>query len=403
MREVEEGSVTTPTGYRAAGVACGIKESGTKDLALIVSDRPAAAAAVYTRNRVQAAPIAVDRRHLEDGSAQAVILNSGNANACTGAPGEADAERMCALSARQLGFAPTDVLVCSTGVIGVPLPMDLIESNIAPLVEALSATGGISCAEAMMTTDTVAKHVAVEIEIDGQVVSVGGVAKGAAMISPNMATMLAVVCTDADLPATQLRELLVEAVGRSFNCVTVDGDMSTNDTVIALANGASGVGQRDTPLAKGPARQLYEAMEHVCRHLARAMAADGEGASKLIHIRVSGGGNEDEARQVGLAVANSSLVKTAAFGNDPNWGRILCAMGYAGVDIEPAHVDVALCGTTIYTAGAGASYDAESLSEAMKEKEITIDIDLAMGSATAEIFTCDLTYEYVRLNAEYTT
>jgi glutamate N-acetyltransferase/amino-acid N-acetyltransferase len=403
VREVEEGSITTPAGFRAAGVACGIKESGTKDLALIVSDRPASAAAVYTRNRVQAAPIAVDRRHLKDAVAQAVILNSGNANACTGDPGEADAERMCALSARHLGLTPSDVLVCSTGVIGVPLPMDLIESNIEPLVEALSATGGISCAEAMMTTDTVAKHVAVEIEIDGQIVSVGGVAKGAAMISPNMATMLAVVGTDADLPATQLRELLVEAVGRSFNCVTVDGDMSTNDTVIALANGASGVGQRDTPLAEPSARQLYEAMEYVCRHLARAMAADGEGASKLIHIRVSGGGNEDEARQVGLSVANSSLVKTAAFGNDPNWGRILCAVGYAGVDIEPPRVDVALCGTTIYTAGAGASYDAESLSEAMKKKEITIDIDLAMGSAAAEIFTCDLTYEYVRLNAEYTT
>ncbi len=403
MREIENGSITTPSGFRAAGIACGIKESKTKDLALVVSDRPASAAAVYTRNRVQAAPIAIDRQHLEDGKAQAVILNSGNANACTGAAGEADARRMCELTALQLQLQPTDVLVCSTGVIGVPLPMHLIEAGIGPLVQELSSTGGVSCAEAMMTTDTVAKHVAVEIELDGKAVHVGGIAKGAAMISPNMATMLAVVGTDAALPADQLRELLVEAVGRSFNCVTVDGDMSTNDTVIAMANGASGAGNLEMPLPEEAARILYEAIEYVCRRLARAMAADGEGASKLIHILVRGGRNEEDARQVGLSVANSSLVKTAAFGNDPNWGRILCAMGYAGVDIEPADVEVSLCGTTIYTTGAGASYDAAVLSEAMKEKEITIDIDLAMGSSTAEIFTCDLTYEYVRLNAEYTT
>lgn len=403
MKQLEQGSITSPAGFRAAGVTCGIKVSGTKDLALIVSDSPAAAAAVYTRNRVQAAPIAIDRQHLSDGRAQAVILNSGNANACTGARGEADARRMCQLTAEALGMSSTDVLVCSTGVIGVPMPMDLIEAGVAPLVGALSDDGGISCAEAMMTTDTVAKHIAVEVEIGGRPVRVGGVAKGAAMISPNMATMLSVVGTDAALPAEQLRALLVEAVGRSFNCVTVDGDMSTNDTVIAMANGAAGVGDLDTPLPPADARTLYEAMEFVCRHLARAMAADGEGASKLIHIRVRGGEDEAAARQVGLSVANSSLVKTAAFGNDPNWGRILCAMGYAGVDIDPAEVEVALCGTTIYAAGAGAAYDAGSLSEAMKASEISIDIDLAMGSATAEIFTCDLTYEYVRLNAEYTT
>ena len=223
------------------------------------------------------------------------------------------------------------------------------------------------------------------------------------MISPNMATMLAVVGTDAALPASQLRELLVKAVEGSFNCVTVDGDMSTNDTVIALANGAAGVGDVDTPMDESAAQTLFEAMAHVCRHLARAMAADGEGASKLIQILVRGGRTEAEARQVGLSVANSSLVKTASFGNDPNWGRILCAMGYAGVDIEPGDVEVSLCGTTIYADGSGAAYDADVLSNAMKEKEITIDIDLAMGQATAEIFTCDLTYDYVRLNAEYTT
>jgi len=281
--------------------------------------------------------------------------------------------------------------------------MGVIEAGIPSLVESLSEAGGVDCAEAMMTTDTVAKHLAVEIEIDGKTVHVGGVAKGAAMISPNMATMLAVVGTDAALPASQLRELLVKAVEGSFNCVTVDGDMSTNDTVIALANGAAGVGDVDTPMDESAAQTLFEAMAHVCRHLARAMAADGEGASKLIQILVRGGRTEAEARQVGLSVANSSLVKTASFGNDPNWGRILCAMGYAGVDIEPGDVEVSLCGTTIYADGSGAAYDADVLSNTMKEKEITIDIDLARGQATAEIFTCDLTYDYVRLNAEYTT
>ncbi|MBT3346499.1 MAG: bifunctional glutamate N-acetyltransferase/amino-acid acetyltransferase ArgJ [Gemmatimonadetes bacterium] len=403
MKKLEQGSITTPAGFRAAGVVSGIKESGTKDLALIASDTPASAAAVYTRNRVQAAPIAIDRDHLTDGRAQAVILNSGNANACTGTQGEADARRMCEVTATTLGLSPRDVLVCSTGVIGVEMPMQVIEAGIGPLVEALSPEGGISCAEAMMTTDTVAKHIAVEVEIGGRPVKVGGVAKGAAMISPNMATMLAVVGTDAGLPAAQLHELLFKAVGRSFNCVTVDGDMSTNDTVIAMANGAAGVGDLDTPLSADDAETLYAAMEFVCRHLARAMAADGEGASKLIHISVRGGRDEAEAKQVGLSVANSSLVKTAVFGNDPNWGRILCAMGYAGVDIEPSDVKVTLCGTTIYTDGAGAAYDAAELSSAMQADQITIDIDLAMGGATAEIFTCDLTYEYVRLNAEYTT
>ena len=404
MKEIEGGSVTSPRGFRAAGIVAGIKPSGKRDLALMVSDEPATGAAVYTTNRVQGAPIGVCRQHLADGHARAVVINSGIANVCNGDSGRADSQRMCAATAQQLGLQAEDVLACSTGIIGVPLPMDLIESGIPTVVAALRDDGGPEAAEAMMTTDTVAKHTAVEGDLDGSTVIVGAVAKGAAMIAPNMATMLSVVTTDAAVPPGQLQQLLVRAVGRSFNCCTIDGDMSTSDTVIVLANGAA-MGGIDT--GNDPSPQAFEtlaqAMEHVCRRMAMAMAADGEGATKLITIRVTGGRTEAEARQVGLSVANSNLVKTAVFGNDPNWGRILCAVGYSGVDLDQDTVEVSLCGTTIYGKGKGIPFEDGALSEAMKAKEIDIDVDLKSGSACIEIFTCDLTYEYVRLNAEYTT
>lgn len=404
MREIEGGSVTSPKGFQAAGIVAGIKASGRKDMALIASTRPASGAAVYTTNRVHGAPIDVCREHLADGRARAVIINSGNANVCNGDRGRSDARRMCALAAQALGVEAQEVLVCSTGIIGVPLPMAVIEKGIPRVVEALSAHGGTQAAEAMMTTDTVAKHCAVAVDLEGVAVTVGAIAKGAAMISPNMATMLSVVATDAAVNPGQLRQLLVRAVGRSFNCCTVDGDMSTSDTVIALANGAAmGGAEGAADLSPAALEVLGGAMAHVCRTMARAMAADGEGATKLIEIRVTGCRTEAEARRVGLSVANSSLVKTAAFGNDPNWGRILCAIGYAGVDLDPEAIDVALCGTPIYAGGRGLPFDAAALSEAMKAEEIGIDVDLKTGAASAEVFTCDLTYEYVRLNAEYTT
>jgi glutamate N-acetyltransferase/amino-acid N-acetyltransferase len=405
MKEIEGGSVTSPAGFRAAGIVAGIKPSGKKDLALMVSDEPATGVAVYTTNRVQGAPIGVCRQHLADGHARAVLINSGIANVCNGDGGRADAERMCALTAQQLGLQAQDVLACSTGIIGVRLPMDIIESGIPTVVAALRDDGGPEAAEAMMTTDTVAKYTAVEVDLDGSAVTVGAVAKGAAMIAPNMATMLSVVTTDAAVPAGQLQQLLVRAVGRSFNCCTIDGDMSTSDTVIALANGAAmgGIDGAGKELSPQAFERLAQAMEQVCRKMARAMAADGEGATKLITIRVTGGRTEAEARQVGLSVANSNLVKTAVFGNDPNWGRILCAVGYSGVDLDQDRVEVSLCGTPIYAQGTGIPFEEGALSQAMKAKEIDIDVDLKSGSASIEIFTCDLTYEYVRLNAEYTT
>jgi len=397
MRIIEGGGVTAPSGYRAAGIKTGVKESGAKDLALVYSTRPANAAAVYTTNKVQGAPIAIDREHLADGKARAVILNSGNANVCNGDVGLDHARRMCALTASELGLQTEEVLVCSTGLIGVPLPIAKIEAGIPQIVAALSEEGGATAAEAIMTTDTVPKSCAVEVELEAGRAVVGAMAKGAAMIAPNMATMLAVVTTDAAVPSGQLQELLSQAIQRTFNCITVDGDMSTSDTVILMANGdGSELGERDYA-------RLYEGIEYACRQMAQAIARDAEGSSKLITIAVRGAATEAEARQVGIAVANSSLVKTAAFGNDPNWGRILCAMGYAGVEFDPERARVSLCGTDIYGNGAGLDFDGDKLSAAMQAEEMAIDIDLAMGAATAEIFTCDLTYEYVRLNAEYTT
>ena len=397
MRIIEGGGVTAPSGYRAAGIQTGVKESGAKDLALVYSTRPANAAAVYTTNKVQGAPIAIDREHLADGKARAVILNSGNANVCNGDVGLDHAKRMCALTASELGLQTEEVLVCSTGVIGVPLPIAKIEAGIPRLVAALSEDGGATAAEAIMTTDTVPKSCAVEVELASGHATVGAMAKGAAMIAPNMATMLSVVTTDAAVPSGQLQELLSQAIQRTFNCITVDGDMSTSDTVILMANGdESELGERDI-------ERLYEGIEYACRQMAQAIARDAEGSSKLITIAVRGAATEAEARQVGIAVANSSLVKTAAFGNDPNWGRILCAMGYAGVDFDPETARVSLCGTNIYGNGAGLDFDEDKLSATMQAEEMAIAIDLVMGAATAEIFTCDLTYEYVRLNAEYTT
>ena len=402
MTTLDSGGVTSPQGFRAAGIHAGVKPGSDKrDMALVHSAAPASAAAVYTTNRVQAAPIQVDREHLRDGSARAVVLNSGNANACTGVPGVEDARRMCGETAEALGLAATDVLVCSTGVIGVPMPMEVVTRAIPGLAAALSPDGGADAAEAIMTTDTVPKACAVELATEDGPIRVGGMAKGSGMIAPNMATMLSVVTTDAAVAPGLLRELLADAVKRSFNSVTVDGDMSTNDTVIVLANGAAG-GPRLAPGTPGLAT-FAAGLEEVCRRLARMIARDGEGATKLVAIEVDAAGSEAEARQVGLAVANSNLVKTALFGCDPNWGRILCAVGYAGVEIDPEQVAVSLCGTPIYRAGAGVDFAVDELVERMRGDDIPIRIDLGRGTARAEIYTCDLSYDYVRINAEYTT
>ena len=402
MDVIADGNVCAPRGFRAAGALGGIKAESTKlDVALVASDRIASAAAVYTTNRVQAAPLHLCREYLQDGKAHAVVLNSGNANACTGDQGLDNARAMSVQVGQGLGVRSEDVLVCSTGVIGVQLDMDAVQKGIAGVLSGLQDDGGDDAAVAIMTTDTKPKTSALSLKIGDETVYVGGMSKGSGMIAPNMATMLGVITTDANVPPDLLREILSLAVKRSFNCITVDGDMSTNDTVIALANGAAGGPPLEPNTSSSAA--LAEAIEMVCRDLARQIARDGEGATKLVSIEVVGAASEDEARQVGLSVANSNLVKTAVFGRDPNWGRILCAMGYAGVPMDPQNVAVYLCNTQIYGSGSGLPFDHKALVEAMSAVEIPIVIDLASGTARAEIFTCDLSYDYVRINAEYTT
>lgn len=402
MDVIADGNVCAPRGFRAAGALGGIKAESTKlDVALVASDRIANAAAVYTTNRVQAAPLHLCREYLQDGKAHAVVLNSGNANACTGDQGFDNARAMSVQVGQGLGVRSEDVLVCSTGVIGVQLDMDAVQKGIAGVLSGLQDDGGDDAAVAIMTTDTKPKTSALSLKIGDETVHVGGMSKGSGMIAPNMATMLGVITTDANVPPDLLREILSLAVKRSFNCITVDGDMSTNDTVIALANGAAGGPPLEPNTSSSAA--LAEAIEMVCRDLARQIARDGEGATKLVSIEVVGAASEDEARQVGLSVANSNLVKTAVFGRDPNWGRILCAMGYAGVPMDPENVAVYLCDTQIYGSGSGLPFDHKALVEAMSAADIPIVIDLASGTARAEIFTCDLSYDYVRINAEYTT
>ncbi len=396
--KIQEGTLLPPKGYRAVGLSCGLKSDGVKDIALIASDRPASAAGVFTTNIVQAAPVHLNREHLLSGTAQAILVNSGNANACTGEKGMANARHEARLVAEGLSLSPEDILVNSTGVIGVQLPMDVITSGIDRVLSGLGA-GWDDTSEAIMTTDTVPKRVSATVVIQEKTITLAGMAKGSGMIAPNLATMLCFVVTDAGVSSVDLKTALVRAAKRSFNCVTVDGDMSTNDTILILANDAAETGL----LSGSDLEQFNTALEQVCISLARQVARDGEGATKLITIQVAGARDEDEGRTVGLSVANSNLVKTAVFGRDPNWGRILCAMGYAGIHFDPDNVTVSVAGIPIYADGAGIAFDHAHAVEALEAEDVVIDIDLRSGDAESVIYTCDLTYDYIRINAEYTT
>lgn len=394
------GSVCAPQGFRAAGVAAGIKPSGNPDVALIVSDHPASAAALFTTNRVVAAPVLVSREHLADGQARVFAVNAGCANACTGEQGMADARSMARLAGEVLGLPASEVVVASTGVIGRMLPMDRLETGLRQASAELAPGAGDRAARAIMTTDTRPKEAAVEIRLQGQPVRIGGICKGSGMIAPNMATMLAFLTTDAAVRPEVLQSLLRHTVERTFNCLTVDGDTSTNDTMAILANGASGV-------AVEPGTEDYQefsaALFHVCTQLTRELARDGEGATKLVAVEVTGARTFEEARQVGLSIANSPLVKTALFGNDPNWGRILCAAGYSGADLDQRRLALRVCGVPLVEAGTPIPFDEPSTSQAMKAEEVRVELDLGLGDASAVIWTCDFSYDYVRINAEYTT
>jgi glutamate N-acetyltransferase/amino-acid N-acetyltransferase len=400
MFEHVSGAVCAPLGFRASGAAAGIKPSGNPDIALIVSDGPASAAAVFTTNRVCAAPILVSRENLRNGQARAIAVNAGNANACTGEEGMRDARRMAQVTAELIGARLEEVLVASTGVIGHKLPMERVEQGLRRAAAELSRQGGEQAARAIMTTDTRPKEVAIEIPLGDAAVRIGGICKGSGMIAPNMATLLAFLTTDAVIWPEVLQSALRSATEQTFNCLTIDGDCSTNDMLAILANGASGV--RITP--GSPAHGAFcEGLLHVCTRLVKDLARDGEGATKLVEIRVSGARSVAAARKVGLAIGESPLVKTALFGNDPNWGRILCAAGYSGVAIDPTRLALTLCGVPLVRGGEPLPYDKNLASEAMKGPEAVIALDLGLGSQSATVWTCDFSYDYVRINAEYTT
>ncbi len=398
-----EGGVTAARGFSAAGIHCGIRKNRSKkDLALIFSDRPAAAAAVYTRNLVKGAPLTVTKRHLENGTARAIVCNSGIANTCA-ADGIETAEEMCRLAAEALGVDVMDVLPASTGVIGPSLPLAPIAAAMPALAAALSETGSSEAAEAIMTTDTVKKEFALTFRAGGKTCTLGGIAKGSGMIAPNMATMLCFLTTDAAVTPTLLHEALLDAVGDTFNMLTVDGDTSTNDTVALLANGAA-----ENPLisSKGEDYDAFcGALRMLCAAIVRALAADGEGATRLLEVRLRGGASRHDARMAARAVAGSSLLKAAIFGADANWGRVLCAIGYSGAQVDVSGVDVAFVSKAgqieVCKNGAGIPFDEDTAKTVLTQPEVTVDIRLRDGEAAATAWGCDLTYDYVKINGDY--
>lgn len=400
-----EGGVCAASGFKASGVHCGVRENRSKkDLAVIVSDTECTCASVYTTNKVKGAPLAVTRRHIEDGKARAVICNSGNANTCN-ANGEEIAEKMSELLASALGIDASDVVVASTGVIGLPLSIDPFVAGIPDAISKLSDSGSEDANEAIMTTDTVKKSVAVEFEIDGKVCRLGGIAKGSGMIHPNMATMLVFITTDVSINSKMLSEALSGDIKNTFNMVSVDGDTSTNDMVTVLASGRAG----NTEITStGEAFDIFmKALNTVTTHLCKMIAGDGEGATKLLECRVSGAIDEDAAKKVAKSVICSSLVKTAMFGADANWGRVLCAIGYSDAKVDTSKVSVSFKSDKgeilLCKDGAGVEFSEEIAKEILLEKEIEILIGLGEGEASATAWGCDLTYDYVKINGDYRT
>lgn len=393
FQPVQAKGVAAARGFRSAGVAAGIKESKAPDLALILSDRHASVAGTFTTNRAAAAPVLLTRDRVKKGSARGVVINSGNANSCTGKRGLGDAVAMAAHAAKATGVAPEDMLVCSTGVIGVYLPMPAVLAGIEAAAKALGDDYE-DASRAIMTTDTRPKHSAVA-HSGGW--ALGGIAKGAAMIAPNMATMLAFITTDAAVHSRNLQAALSEAVASTFNSITVDGDTSTNDTVLAFANGASGV----TPETD----QLTSALQMVCRSLSEQMIADGEGATKSVSVRIRGAAGEEDARRAARAVAESLLVKTAMYGNDPNWGRIAAAIGYSQAAFDMERLSISIGGHDLLVEGVPADEKVSRLAAVAlrQSSEVVVVCDLRSGDYKAEMLTTDLSPEYVKLNSEYTT
>ena len=401
------GGVCAAKGFKAAGVHCGVKAGSSpdkKDLALILSETECVAAATYTLNRVKAAPIYVTMDHLEDGVCRGIVANSGNANACCPMSHE-NAEAMCAAAAQATGLKAEDFVVASTGVIGQTINIQAIQSGMPAAAAALSEDGSAQAEEAIMTTDTVPKSAAVSLELGGKTVTIGAIAKGSGMIHPNMGTMLAFITTDCAISQDILEDGLREIVARTFNRVTVDGDTSTNDMCVVLANGMAG-----NPLIewKDESYQAFcAALEHVCRTLARKIAADGEGASRLITCTVRGARSEENAERLSKAVVGSSLVKAAMFGADANWGRVLCAMGYSKAPFRPEYVDIKFSSAAgevaVCRQGDGLLFDEDLARKVLTQDEVVIEVDLNEGNEEASCWGCDLTYDYVKINGDYRT
>ncbi len=401
---IADGTLTSVPGFRAAGIACGIKAGDQPDLALVASERPCVAAGVFTQNRFAAAPVLYDRALLaaNPSGMRAVVINSGCANACTGDEGLADTRRMAALAAGAIGCAADGVLVMSTGVIGVRLPQAKLQAGIPAAARALSADGGAAAARAIMTTDTRPKTCAVRTWVQGRPVTVGGMAKGSGMIHPNMATMLALLVTDAVVDPRLLQRILREAADASFNAISVDGDTSTNDTLLLLANGQAG----HRPLldaATGDTAALAGAVQAVATHLAQAIVRDGEGASRFVSIIVRGAVDQADARRAANAVARSPLVKTALCGADPNWGRVLCAVGYSGAEVDPTRAALWFGDLALVAGGCPLDYDEAQAAEILRRPQVAITVDLGLGPGEATVWTCDLTHGYIDINAHYRT
>jgi len=396
-----EGGITAPRGFRASGIACGIKASGKPDLAIVAADRPVSAAAIFTTNQAKAAPLLVSQEHLtwSEGVAQVIVTNSGCANACTGPRGLADAREMTVLAANRLGCAPSHSLVASTGVIGVNLKMEALRAGIPAAIADLSREGYDAAARAIMTTDPFAKAHAVEVATSAGTFRVGGMAKGSGMIEPRMATMLAYLTTDAAVDTSVLRRALVEASRYTFNAITVDGESSTNDCVFALASGDSGVRIDEEHYAA-----LFEGFRAVALNLSLGIVRGGEGATKTVAITVSGGRTSEEAWTAARVIANSPLVKTAIHGGDPNWGRLVAAAGRSGVTFSLDNVVVRIGSLVLFSDGEPHDHLAPRAAEYLQGKEIEIEVNVgAGGSGRATIYTCDLSAEYVKINAEYRT
>ncbi|MEN6357293.1 MAG: bifunctional glutamate N-acetyltransferase/amino-acid acetyltransferase ArgJ [Armatimonadota bacterium] len=399
MKKID-GAVTAPKGFKAAGVRCGIKQQGS-DLAIIYSEAEASAAGVFTTNVFKAAPVVRSMEAVKSGKGRAVVVNSGNANACTGEQGLKDVDHIREFAGELLNV-PVDMVLCaSTGIIGQMLPMDKYEIGIMDAVAELDENGGAAASHAIMTTDTKPKTAACEIEIGGAAVRIGAICKGSGMICPNMATMLCFITTDVDIDPSALQSSLSSAVDRSLNSLSVDGDMSTNDCVIMLANGKSGCAK----IAQGsPEYEIFEkALAEVCVDLAKRIAHDGEGATKYVEVKAVNAETYADAKAVAMKIANSPLVKTAIFGEDPNWGRVLCAAGGSGAKVDPDKTSLYFGDVKIVEKGEPIKLDAEAARKPMLEKELYITVDLGLGTESATAFTCDFSYDYVKINAEYHT